>query len=872
MKKFLFTLFVLVSFMTMNATGVSKTSSAVTAETSTVSTPEFSVERGIYYDPQTVAITCATEGASIEYSTDSATWSTYTEALTIYETTKLYARASKDGSTSAVASATYILESVTTKFECQNDNLNISQGVWTHKKDGITVSCSYGQNWADWYLFLAGDSLTISCPEGGFMTSIEFTCAESDMLDKFELRAGGGKLTSTDTGNIVTWTGSANSVIIRAKYYRIEYTKMVVTYCYGEVASPQFSTDASKIYYDKVDVASATCEMANSTIDYVLIPDGSEKTEPTFDDWKEGMPATLQLTESGTIYARARARGYKVSATSSIHYTVHSTVPVSSILEALNLYSQYKGTDEDGLVVRFKNSVTVVYHKRPYLFVKDETASLVLYGAVGKNDDFYLPGDTFQAGFFGQIKNDSNGWTQLRTDVSDESPASFILASSSGISTSSKTMALSDITADMQNQYVEIRDVTLASTTSGGKTITSGDVTVAVSDVLSTTTPEDGVYGVKGFVVKTADGIAIAPWYYSCSDLVITPSSKYCANGEEVKVSVSCKTEGVTVSCLMATLDKDGNITATSNNTYTVPFDVTVTGTDAVVTMSLWSVTKENTSGNNSAIAYYTFGNGKREKVNDIATAIYGLYVGRIVEFSNPVTVVGQYGDYTFIQDSSGSLVVKGALGQTYKEGDVIPAGFYGLSAKVDGWYQLQTDLGSGVSSADSFSPATETATIADIEEYAIDDITTDLQNQCIQFHGEYYPTLDANHFYDYYGNNKVEFDYTLKEIDFPISPSSPADSYYIKAFVKATNSGGTPVVMPVSVSATAGVEDAVADEDVVKVVAGQGIINVIGEVRNVAVYTIGGALVSVGKTSVEVGSGMYIVKVDGVATKVIVR
>lgn len=70
-------------------------------------------------------------------------------------------------------------------------------------------------------------------------------------------------------------------------------------------------------------------------------------------------------------------------------------------------------------------------------------------------------------------------------------------------------------------------------------------------------------------------------------------------------------------------------------------------------------------------------------------------------------------------------------------------------------------------------------------------------------------------------------------------------------------------------VSLSSGVEG--AEVPVATVVAGNGRISVMGKVENVAIYTLGGVLVSTQKEA-QVASGAYIVVADGVATKVLVK
>ena len=77
--------------------------------------PTFSVSAGTYYEPQTVELSCETEGATIYYTLDGSeptaesTAYTTTEPIVISKTTTLKAIAVKDGQSSNVVSATYTI-------------------------------------------------------------------------------------------------------------------------------------------------------------------------------------------------------------------------------------------------------------------------------------------------------------------------------------------------------------------------------------------------------------------------------------------------------------------------------------------------------------------------------------------------------------------------------------------------------------------------------------------------------------------------------------------------------------------------------------------------------------------------------------------
>ena len=80
----------------------------------TVGTPTFSLEEGTYYAAQSVSITCATEGATIHYTTNGDTpdenSAVYSTPITVDETMTIKAIAVKSGMTnSEVAEATYTI-------------------------------------------------------------------------------------------------------------------------------------------------------------------------------------------------------------------------------------------------------------------------------------------------------------------------------------------------------------------------------------------------------------------------------------------------------------------------------------------------------------------------------------------------------------------------------------------------------------------------------------------------------------------------------------------------------------------------------------------------------------------------------------------
>ena len=105
----------------------------------TVASPSFTPAEGIYYEPQTVSISCTTDGATIYYTTDGndpdENSAQYSVPLAISETTTLKAKAFKSGFTaSSVASATYTFPTLMTIAEAKTLDDNqyaLVQGIVT---------------------------------------------------------------------------------------------------------------------------------------------------------------------------------------------------------------------------------------------------------------------------------------------------------------------------------------------------------------------------------------------------------------------------------------------------------------------------------------------------------------------------------------------------------------------------------------------------------------------------------------------------------------------------------------------------------------------------------------------------------------------
>ena len=106
---------------------------------SVVANPIFTVPEGTYNETQSVELNCATDDATIYYTTDgtdpSSTSIEYTGTIAVNVTTTIKAIAIKDGMTdSEVASATYTLK-------CATPTITIPSGVFVSTKN-VTIGCT----------------------------------------------------------------------------------------------------------------------------------------------------------------------------------------------------------------------------------------------------------------------------------------------------------------------------------------------------------------------------------------------------------------------------------------------------------------------------------------------------------------------------------------------------------------------------------------------------------------------------------------------------------------------------------------------------------------------------------------------------------
>ena len=195
-------------------------------ETTKVAMPTFSPDAGTYYNSVTVSINCATEGATIYYTTNGADASeqslVYTGSIEIAETSTIKAIAIKDGQHSAQAEATYtitdepVIPQPGGSIEIALNNaffgtsfngaINKYTADLVGTKDGISVTYSLGDGGGnrfcnDSQIRLYQKNVLKVSAEQATIVGVEFTTSGSKVL-----KANVGTMSGTN------WTGNNQSV------------------------------------------------------------------------------------------------------------------------------------------------------------------------------------------------------------------------------------------------------------------------------------------------------------------------------------------------------------------------------------------------------------------------------------------------------------------------------------------------------------------------------------------------------------------------------------------------------------------------------------------------------------------------------------
>lgn len=241
--------------------------------------------------------------------------------------------------------------------------------------------------------------------------------------------------------------------------------------------------------------------------------------------------------------------------------------------------------------------------------------------------------------------------------------------------------------------------------------------TITLSNVTEETTFT--LTGSKRFVVWGAT-------YSTGSTPVVTVATPVISGttpfDDETEVSISCETTGASIYYTL-----DGSTPDNQSTQYTGAFDINATTTVKAIAY------KDNTA---SSVASKVFTmNPKRVNIGTV-DALNKLADDTEFTYISDVVVTGQTGQYLYVQDETAATLLFGQAGQTYKFGDVIPAGWTGKKVTYHGAPEMTNLAGLQASFFTNEVPVKEfdTKTAASLENFSqygvIKNVTIDLEGK----------------------------------------------------------------------------------------------------------------------------------------------
>ena len=419
----------------------------------TCATPTFTPASGATFtDSETVRIDCATEGATIMYQVNNGDVE-MDEApvyIEITETSTITAFASCDGyNDSQEVTATFTKLSAynvgnVVEFVALTDTVEggTTAGWHTIVKDGVTmkfygtVSNYTADNGTEYHQYRIYKNNTIQfTTAAGNIRKIEFDCDETNPVTGFNAIDGLDMTTATWEGNTRDITFTAGSKQVRANTITVTLDDQVPAIV---VAAPTFDPAACE-FDESIDVT-INCATEGATLHYV-VGNGDEQTATA--------PVTVTLTKTTTITAYAELDGVESEIVEATYTLKEATGDITTLAQARAL--------EDNTEFTFGGNVVVVYKNGSNLWVKDETASGLIYGSGLTN---------FEQG---TVLN--SGWSakkvMYQTIIPEFSnPANVTASEQEKVTVEPTVVEISAIDASMMNDYIRINNVMIDSISS----------------------------------------------------------------------------------------------------------------------------------------------------------------------------------------------------------------------------------------------------------------------------------------------------------------------------------------------------------------------------------------------------------------------
>lgn len=384
---------------------------------------------------------------------------------------------------------------------------------------------------------------------------------------------------------------------------------------------------------------------------------------------------------------------------------------------------------------------------------------------------------------------------------------------------------------------IVVGDETVAADTDNNTITWTGSLPEFVAD------SENGQLRIKSIVVTYGQPAAVA---------IPTFSPKGGTYYEAQEVTLSCVTTDAAIH-----YTTNGDEPTASSTAYSTPIKVEATTTIKAIAIK---------GNDQSEVVSATYTIAEPTAVSNIA-AFNELAAGTVVKFANPVNVIYQNGLYLFVQDATGALQIYGETEQTYKNGDVIPAGFMGTVALYRGLIQLSSPM------VETFVSGTS-GTVIEPAVVTTQEVTSTMVNKLIKIVGCTL-TLDEGKTLNYTmtdDKGDIAVYSRFKGVEIP----QDEKKYDVTAIVNIFD--GAIQLFPIDFAEGGSGLVTIESGNSVKVVAGDNAINIetAESAKVLVVNTLGQVVankeIAAGTNTVNVPAGLYVVRVNNAVTKVIVK
>lgn len=515
-----------------------------------------------------------------------------------------------------------------------NDGTAVENSDYSIVKNPVTVSVTSSTLTSDQIRIFKNQTITISS-ETATITGVVFTCTASG-TDKY----GPGCFAAIDgysyEGKVGTWSGSSNSVTLKASSNQVRVTQIVVTCTTGGTptcATPSFSP-AGGTYASAQNVTISTTT-EGAAIHYTL--DG---TEPTAES--AAYTGAISVSETTTIKAIATADGYYNSSVATATYTITAPSTIAAV--------RAQGTGS----VFTKGVVTSCVGTTGY--IQDATAAICVYGkSLNVGDEITVSGTLSTYKGLLEITN----------------PIVNVLSSDNTVTPTVKTIAeINDdvytSNSSIQGLYVTIENATVTAINDQNTTIAQENNTIVVRGISEVEYSVNDILTLNGNI-GCFDGAQIAnPQNVEVQkngNTVINASDvnlAYNATSSEIAYSIDNPIEGTS---LTASTDATW-LTLGEVGTSSIPFTCSTNEGNAdriaTITLTYGEVTKDVTVTQSHHVVDYAtlpfeFDEGKADIENTTGLTQEGLGSDY---GSSPKLKFDHTGDYLILHfdDTPGTL------------------------------------------------------------------------------------------------------------------------------------------------------------------------------------------------------------------------